>query len=82
VAGSISQERTPPAFLLCAHNDRVSESMANFFVTLKQADVNAELHVFNTGGHGFGVRSDRGISLEDWPNLFLRWLGDRGFLED
>lgn len=81
VTDLISEEATPPAFLLCAFDDSMPEQMAKFFVTLRQAGINAEIHVYSSGGHGWGVRSDRGMSVEGWPNLFLGWLNDRGFLK-
>lgn len=81
IADQISKEKTPPAFLLVAQDDRVAEDMANFFVMLKKAGVEAELHIYGSGGHGFGVRADRGYSVEKWPTVFLGWLGDRGFLK-
>lgn len=72
----------PPEFLLCASNDSnaVVEFTPAFFVALKKAGVPAELHVFNEGGHGFGVRQWP-LSIGNWPNLFVGWLNDRGFLK-
>lgn len=77
----INSESTPPAFLLCTYDDRMPEQMANFFVKLRQAGVNADLHIFSAGGHGWGVRQDRDFSVAGWPHLFLGWLKDRGFLK-
>jgi endo-1,4-beta-xylanase len=76
---AISAEATPPAFLLCAADDRMPEQLAQFFVRLRKAGVNAELHVFNKGGHGFGVRQ-RPLAVTNWPDRFVEWLADRGFL--
>ena len=76
-----SKERTPPAFLSCAYDDRMPEQMVNFFVTLRKADVPAELHIYNSGGHGYGVRTDRpNLPVSTWHHRFAEWLGDRGFL--
>jgi endo-1,4-beta-xylanase len=77
----ISKEATPPAFLLCAYDDSMPEQMAGFLTALHQAGVNAELHIFNQGGHGWGVRADRTYSVGGWPTLFLGWLKDRGLLK-
>lgn len=71
---------TPSAFLACAYDDSMPEALANFFVTLKKAGVNAELHIYNSGGHGFGVR-ERPLAVTGWPQRLLEWLGDRGFLK-
>jgi endo-1,4-beta-xylanase len=76
---TFNAEATPPAFLACAYDDRMPEQLAQFFVGLRKAGVNAELHIYNKGGHGFGVRQ-RPIAVTSWPERFVDWLGDRGFL--
>jgi endo-1,4-beta-xylanase len=75
-----TKEATPPAFLACAYDDRMPEQLSTLFVTLRKAGVNAELHVYNSGGHGFGVR-ERPLAVSHWPDRFVDWLGDRGFLK-
>jgi endo-1,4-beta-xylanase len=81
IEAGLGKDTTPPAFLVCAFDDSMPEQMASFLVALHKAGVNGELHIFNSGGHGFGVRSDRTMSVGGWPNLFLAWLNDRGFLK-
>ena len=77
-----SKEATPPCFLACAYDDRMPEAMANFFLALRQAGVPAELHIYGSGGHGFGVRADRPeLPVSSWHVRFAEWLGDRGFLK-
>lgn len=76
------KDQTPPAFLACAYDDRMPEQTANFFIALRQAGVNAELHIYSRGGHGFGVRSDRpDYAISTWQVRFVEWLNDRGFLQ-
>jgi dipeptidyl aminopeptidase/acylaminoacyl peptidase len=58
------------------------DQLAAFFTALRKAGVNAELHIYSTGGHGFGVRSDRPtMAVSGWHARFYDWLGDRGFLK-
>jgi acetyl esterase/lipase len=77
-----SKEATPPAFLACTFDDRMPDQLAAFFTTLRKAGVNAELHIYNSGGHGFGVRADRpDLSVSSWHARFIDWLGNRGFLK-
>lgn len=77
-----SKEATPPAFLSCAYDDRMPEQLATFFTTLRQAGVNAELHIYSSGGHGYGVRADRPeLPVSTWHVRFAEWLGERGFLK-
>lgn len=78
----VSKNVTPPAFLCCAYDDRMPEQLAAFFTRLRQAGVNAELHVYSRGGHGFGVRGDRAdYAVSSWQVRFTEWLGDQGFLK-
>jgi endo-1,4-beta-xylanase len=76
---TFTKEATPPAFLVCTFDDRMPEQLTSFFSTLRRAGVNAELHIYSTGGHGFGVR-ERPLAVSGWHVRFVEWLGDRGFL--
>jgi hypothetical protein len=40
--------------------------------------VRSELHVFEEGGHGFGLRLVRGKPAAAWPALFHAWGGRHG----
>jgi acetyl esterase/lipase len=80
--GEIAKDRTPPAFLACTVDDRMPVALATFWTALNNAGVNAELHIYNSGGHGFGVRADRpNLSVSTWHARLVDWLGDRGFLK-
>ena len=47
---------TPPTFLVHASNDGIGpENSIALYLALKKAGVPAELHVYTTGGHGFGL---------------------------
>ena len=73
---------TPPGFIFHAANDRdvrVENSLA-WFAALRAAHVPAELHVFEEGGHGFGIWLARGKPASAWPDLLLAWAGRHGFL--
>ena len=75
------QGKTPPAFLVCAFNDKSSNPalLADFFIKLKKTGINAELHIYSTGGHGFAMRP-RPFAANEWSQRFMEWLRDRGFL--
>ena len=52
-------------------------------LALHDADVPAELHIFASGGHGFGLRPGTNKKpVNDWPARFVAWLGERGFTAD
>lgn len=66
--------QTPPTFLAHAGNDPVSvENSVALYLALKHAGVPAELHIYSTGGHGFGMRpSDNPCST--WPQRRADWM--------
>ncbi|WP_372650143.1 alpha/beta hydrolase [Draconibacterium sp.] len=66
---------TPPTFLVLADDDKsvVPKNSISFYSKLKEFDVPAEMHIFQKGGHGFGIRKN-GIPADNWPNLFVDWL--------
>jgi acetyl esterase/lipase len=73
--------QTPPCFFAHAGDDRVSpENSVRMYLALKRAGVPAELHIYNSGGHGFGLRpSDKPSST--WPARCEAWLRDIGVLK-
>jgi len=74
---------SPPAFLACAYNDRpdIAEGLAEVYLRFKRAGVPAELHIYGSGGHGFGVRASNRKPVATWLARFEEWLGDNGFLQ-
>jgi acetyl esterase/lipase len=72
---------TPPCFLAAAVDDPdvpVDNSLA-MLTSLRAAHVAAELHLFETGGHGFGLAI--GEPAGAWPELFVRWAQANGFFK-
>ncbi len=66
---------TPPAFLACAENDKIVpvQNSIDYFLSLKKYVIPAELHIFQTGGHGFGL-GKKGETESYWPILCENWL--------
>lgn len=52
--------QTPPAILLLSDDDTTvpSPNSVNYYLALKQHHVRASLHIYPTGGHGWGSRSN------------------------
>ncbi len=70
---------TPPAILVQAQDDFVkAEGSIYYFLALKKSGVPAELHVFPSGGHGYGLRRTE-HEVTRWPELCNAWLD--GILE-
>ncbi len=53
--------RTPPTFLLQAEDDPIDpvENSLVYYAALRKAAVPAEMHVYVSGGHAFGLRRER-----------------------
>lgn len=66
------REGLSPVFLLHAADDGAVpvENALVMFAALKAKAVPAELHVFQEGGHGFGLRFTADKPVSAWPNLF------------
>jgi acetyl esterase/lipase len=73
--------KTPPMFLAMSNDDPVGpENAAQIYLALKRAGVPAELHVFASGGHGYGMRKGE-KPCASWPSRCEEWLRDQHWLE-
>jgi acetyl esterase/lipase len=73
-------KETPQTFFAQAENDPVTvESSLRMCLALKRAGVPAELHVYPTGGHGYGLRPTK-EAVTSWPARCAEWLKSRGLL--
>jgi acetyl esterase/lipase len=73
---------TPPIFLAHGGADIISppEHSVLMYLALRKASVPAELHVYATAAHDFGVRpSDHPCST--WTQACANWLRHQGFLQ-
>jgi dienelactone hydrolase len=71
----------PPLFIVAAQDDPQvppAESVA-IFQRWTKAGLPAELHLYEKGGHGFGMRP-RNLPLDDWPWALEAWLVSHGFM--
>ena len=69
---------TPPTILIHSTDDKgvpVANSIA-FYEALISYDVKAELHIFNSGGHGYGLGRQDGTSHNHWPVNVEEFLND------
>jgi acetyl esterase/lipase len=71
---------TPPTFLLMTQDDPIGvETVLHYSLALKQSGVPFELHVYPTGGHGYGLRRTEN-PLTAWPDRAEDWMRSRGLL--
>ena len=74
--------QTPPTFLAQAYDDpgSLAEGSTLAFLALRKAKVPAELHIYSTGGHGFGLRPNETQAPGDWTGRLDLWLKARGII--
>lgn len=72
---------TPPLFLAHSADDPIADPRHSLwmFEAMRAAARPAELHVFASGGHSWGMGAPR-TPPAAWPDLFLRWARAQGFL--
>ena len=70
----------PPAFIAVAFDDRgPAGTSIDLYQKLRDAGTNVELHIYSSGGHGFGMKN-RPLPVTSWSARFHDWLTERGFL--
>ena len=71
--------QTPPAFLIHATDDNVvlPENSINYYLALKKNGVTAELHLYEKGGHGFGLGVND--TSKFWTKACEEWLKSNGY---
>ena len=68
---------TPPTFMVMAEDDPVRvENVLFYSAALKKQKVPFELHVYPTGGHGYGLRPTKQL-VTSWPQRATEWLRSR-----
>lgn len=72
---------TPPTFQSITQDDPVRvETSLLYSLALKQAGVPNELHVYPSGGHGYGLRRTANPATY-WPDRVADWMRYSGWLE-
>ncbi len=75
-------KESPPMFFVHAFDDRVTvQNSLLLGSAIKAAGGSAELHLFATGGHGYGLRPTT-EAVTRWPVRAAEWMRERGFLMD
>ena len=71
----------PPTFIFHAEDDPAvnPQHSQRIATALRGAGGSAALHIFRTGGHGFGIRDAKG-PVAHWPKLCEYWLRSLGIL--
>jgi dienelactone hydrolase len=71
----------PPLFIVATQDDPQvpSAKSIEIYERWSRAQRPAELHVYEKGGHGFGMRA-RSLPADKWPAALEAWLLSRGYL--
>lgn len=71
--------QTPPAFLVHAKDDKTVDvkNSASFYEALRKKGVPAEIHLYERGGHGFGLNNK--TSEEKWTDWLRTWMKQQHF---
>jgi acetyl esterase/lipase len=79
--GTIATD-APPLFIAVAANDplNLQPHSIDLFTAWNTAKKDAELHVFNQGSHGFGMRVQKTTS-DKWLGIFTDWLTAKSLIQ-
>lgn len=66
-------EQVPPFFIFGTADDYYGNSSLVMAQALRNNETSVELHVYNNGGHGYGLRKGN-TAAETWPILAEKWL--------
>ena len=74
-------KQTPPTFLVHASDDTgVSpENSVSFYLALKRKHIPAELHIYEKGGHGFGLHNT--TTTDVWMERCKNWMDGNGWMK-
>ncbi len=72
--------QTPPTFLVHAEDDNVVpvQNSIMFYEALLKAGVKGELHIYEKGGHGFGLHNS--TTKDEWFERCANWMQMNGWL--
>ena len=70
----------PPVFLMHTEDDEAVpvENALLLYASLRAKGCSVAMHLFETGGHGFGLRGIAGTPLAAWPDLVSAWGRAKG----
>jgi acetyl esterase/lipase len=71
--------KTPKAFIVHATDDKVVpvENSINYYLALKQNKIPVEMHIYENGGHGFGLGVQE--TNINWPKACEKWMAANGY---
>ena len=76
----VNEQTPPPAFVVHSLDDDVVpvQNSIKYALAMKKHHVPCELHIFESGGHGYGM-APGGSTQSMWPEVCLKWLNANRF---
>lgn len=76
-------QNTPPAFLVQSLDDNVVpvQNSIDYALALTKYKIPCELHLYERGGHGFGLANWTHDTESSWPQACVRWLRMHGLIK-
>lgn len=73
--GEVDTTSIPPVFMVHAFDDFVPVAgTANLLLQMKKDKIPCELHVYDSGGHGYGLRKRADLPVTHWTEPCESWL--------
>jgi acetyl esterase/lipase len=72
----------PPLFIVHADDDKIVppvRTSMRLYAAWKQIGVPVEMHIYTSGGHGFGMRK-KNLPVDGWTTRLKDWMGAQGLL--
>ena len=72
---------SPPAFLIHATDDKTVNVLNSiyYYEALLKNKVSAEMHIYEKGGHGFGLYNK--TTKDNWMDRLYNWMQAKGWLD-
>ena len=67
-------EQTPPFFVFQTADDHYDNSALVISQALRNHKIPVQLHIYEKGGHGYGLRANLAEAASKWPKLMEEWL--------
>ena len=67
-------EQTPPFFVFQTADDPYGNSALVISQALRNHKIPVQLHIYEKGGHGYGLRANLAEAASKWPKLMEKWL--------
>lgn len=73
---------TPPSFIVHTHDDgSTAVGAALLYIAHKRNGVSSELHIYQNGGHGYGLRPRSNSVISSWPDRATEWLRIQKYID-